>query len=995
MSKLKHVYYFIIACILYACSALQPDNSTFSNVQTSFNGFAVTSGATDGPDTGDLISWTDSDGRARTAFMVNPYSTLTGGTYGGFMKKYTYTLSTNVVRTVTPGVTSPGFGFVVSQRSSDYLEFSSQYTPNGTKTIVSQGPDHVVIRYSWLDFRSSGGTIVQVKPTVEWTFVTGQLHPVYAVTYDTSSLALGDYSGTAQSPSGDMEFADLTTSVVSGVAWGDKWKFKTTSAPHSFTSTWTYNVANTIPYLNLFNTPKAAEYGVVQTQPYAQHDAGSGFFYSNWNKTSATLIRDFCMQASPNTMPQTWCYTHITNQFHLPANNTRKPIAFKMNAGAVGTNSATKYTSGGTGSITGYPYQSYSTSVVFGATNSVSASVTRTEALVATTLTATKGTVATSGIAGVGRTDTATYVPTGYNQLYSTFDVTPNGSGAVAVSMALGSKTLKYPLFRIFNKSSVPAEVKYDGVLQTSGTNYVASLDSTNSVLWLLLKKSVTGTHTLSVDDVPVVDAGPDVADSSDAPFDAGMPWTGVSIANNQSVGGYMSDVYSWYDTSNKLRTMSLVRNNAADPASLYGGYVRQFTYYNGASNVTAAGRSTSHPGWGYTVHHLNGGLDRDTMSSRRHTGSFRTVFSGAHHAMHEYTWTVLTSQGDVPNGFPQVDRNVNITIQYLVSTGRNQVLWAHTVDTSPLGSNVLDADDRSPYGDIRYDGVESPISGLGWGDRYKFRTTSSPVNFNSTWTYNVANTIPHTLMWTDSNNLEIGAVQTEAYTTKDGGQMNFYQQWNKTSATKTVTGCTPNTQTMPVDWCWTYQMNQYDFPWDANAKRFAWGTNTGAVGQTAASVYSWASTYSGYPYRSSSVLLNLGQKGETDTLVEQMEKTLASTVSATVGTVPTTGPAGVANANTITYATAGYDPVYGTYVVSASGNQVAMSINAGANTLVNPMIRIKSYTTTVPNTIVVGGVTLYKDVDFFGSAVNFDSSNELWLTLNKSITGSTTITVN
>lgn len=990
--KLKYLFYITLASVIYACTGtssvpIPPESS----IATSSSGFSVTTGSTDGPDTGDLIAWTDADGRARTAFMVNPYSTLTNGTYGGFMKKYTYTLPNTTVRTVNPGSTSPGFGFVVSQRTSDYIEFNTRYTPTGTRTVVSQGADHITIRYSWTDFRANGGTTVAVKPMVEWTFVTGMTHPVYSVTYDSSALALGGFSGAAGAPAGDMEFADVTTSTVDGVGWGEKWKFKTTSAPHSFASTWTYNVANTIPYLMMWNTSKAAEYGIVQTEPYTRHDSGAANFYSNFNKTSTTRVVDFCMQANPNKMPFNWCYPYIVNQYQLPGNNIKKPLGFRMNYGSVGTNSAGKYTSNGGGTVTGYPYHSYSDAVVFGATNAISTEVTRQEALAAITFTATKGTVVTTGIAGVGRTDTITYSPVGYNPVYSTLDVTANGSGVAAVSLALGAKTLVNPVLRVLSKSSSPTEVKYDGTVQTAGTDYVASLDTTNSVLWLVLKKSVTGTHTVAIDDV-VVDAGSDV---TDAPFDAGMPWTGVSIANNQSVGGYMSDVYSWYDASNKLRTMSLVRNNAADPAGLYGGYIRRFTYLSGASTITADGRSTSHPGWGYTVHHLNGGLDRDTMSSRRHTGSFRTVFAGAHHAMHEYTYTVLTSQGDVPNGYPQVDRNVNITIQYIVSTGRNSVLWAHTVDTSPLGSNVLDADDRAPYGDIRYDGVETPISGLGWGDRYKFRTTSSPVNFNSTWTYNVANTIPHTLMWTDSSNLEIGAVQTEAYTTKDGGQMNFYQQWGKTSATKTVTGCTPNTQVMPLDYCFTYQMNQYDFPYDANAKRFAWGTNSGSVGQTAAWNYSWTASYSGYPYRSSSVMMNMGQKGETDTLVGQVEKTLASSVSASIGTVPTTGPAGINNANTITYATAGYDPVYGVFVVTASGNQVAMTINSGANTLVNPMIRIKNYTTTVPNTIVVGGVTLYKDVDFFGSAVTFDGSSEMWLTLNRSITGSTTITVN
>jgi hypothetical protein len=876
----------------------------------------------------------------------------------------------------------PGMGFMVTSRSSDYKNFSSQFTGSGTKT-TSSGSEHYIIKYEWSALKASDGTSVPVRCVAEWMFLTGRDNPVVSVTFDTSSVSIGTYSGNAIAPEGDFEFSGASGSTVDGVGWGDKYKFLTTSSPVSFNSTWTYNTANTVPYVTEWNTASNSEVGLVQTQNFSKHEGGAGIFYSNWTKTSATRITDAGMSPS-QTMPLNWNWTYLANQWQLPTYNTRKPIGYLLPYGSVGTDSGYKYSSKNTTQMDGHPYQSYSTFLVLNPKGKTATVVTNVEAAMGVTLSATKGTVVTTGIGGTGRTDTVTYSPAGYNPIYSTFDFNPDGAGALSATMNFGTKTYTKPVFRILGKTSVPTSVLYDGVAETG---YVASVDTTTNVLYLALNRAVTGSHTLRVDDV-VVDAG---SDSSDG--EAGAPWSQMAVAT-QTLSSFVGETYTWQDANNQPRTCFLVHNDALDPVSLYGGYVRNCTYKSGAATISADARSSSHPGWGYTVHHINGGSDADTMSSRRAPGAYRTVFAGKHHMLHEYTWTVLRSQGDLPL-VPQVDRNINITIQYLFASGRSHPVWVHTMDTSNLAANALNADDRAPYGELKFDGVEGAISGLGWGDQYKFRTTSSPVTLASTtWTYEATNRVPHTMLWTDSNNLEVGAVQTESYTTKVSGYGWLYLNWGRNSSNKIINSGTPATQSMPADWNWTYQLVQYDIPWDANSKRFGWGTNTGSVGQSSYSEYGDATTGSGYPYRSHSVFYVLDQKGTTDTVVAQVENSLDNVMSATVGTVPTTGPAGIggASANSVSYGSSGYDPVYGTFVVTAASNLFNVQFALGAKTLVHPILRVKSYTGTEPNTLMVGGVTLYKDVDYFASVLTFDGSNELWITLNKTLTGTVSV---
>ena len=103
--------------------------------------------------------------------------------------------------------------------------------------------------------------------------------------------------------------------------------------------------------------------------------------------------------------------------------------------------------------------------------------------------------------------------------------------------------------------------------------------------------------------------------------------------------------------------------------------------------------------GFGFTVNHgMKGGAGAAG-------GQFRPVFVGDHHAIYEYTF-------EVSAGLP-------VTLQWLFATGRDHPLLAITYDMTKRTAGI-EADTRTPYGDMAWDGDENAattvVSGVGLG---------------------------------------------------------------------------------------------------------------------------------------------------------------------------------------------------------------------------------------------------------------------------------------
>jgi len=324
---------------------------------------------------------------------------------------------------------------------------------------------------------------------------------------------------------------------------------------------------------------------------------------------------------------------------------------------------------------------------------------------------------------------------------------------------------------------------------------------------------------------------------------------------------------------------------------------------------------------------------------------------------------------------------------------------------------NALEDDSRAPYGELLFDGSASEgdhsiIAGVGWGDRYRFTSTANPVTYDSAWTWNVPNTIPYAKLWTTDVDATMGTVQTQTIVQQDAGGYFGTDRWNTTSAAGDACDAGqdgPSAHSMPCSYNWPFQSINYSMGEviggsngdPTNNTRLAWGTNFGFLGQSAYYVQGseyWGgplpdATAPGWPKKSYSVYVVLGThtSDPVGAQVAEVEAVQSLVLAATVGSVATSGPAGVNRADTVTYAPAGYDHVYGTLAFVASGNALDATISVGAGrTLRHPIVVVRNFASTSYPSVRWDGVEQTIDMDYFPSLRA--SAQELWITLNADV---------
>ncbi len=447
-------------------------------------------------------------------------------------------------------------------------------------------------------------------------------------------------------------------------------------------------------------------------------------------------------------------------------------------------------------------------------------------------------------------------------------------------------------------------------------------------------------------------------AGSSSAGFTSGPAGCAPMVLDaGVSVGGYLSDRYAWSDGACQPRSAALVRNTAADPGGSRGGFMRELKWRRGAGDdVTARGTGASGwNGWGYVVNHYGNTADL----SGDHTGTFRTVLAGAHHAIHEFKVRMT------PGG------PVDATVHWFFATGRTHPVYFITYDATPAGANTVNADSRAPYGDLAFEGTAAAIGGIGWGDKYRFTTTGAgPLTISSAWDYAQANVVPYVRMWSQGSDAEMGAVQTQSWETKPaggdyGGGLLGSACWGKTSSNRGAQCVQGMGWTMPTDWLWPFQLSQYELPFTNDSHRLAWGTTYGAVGRS--SYMAFGKTLSGYPTQTYSVFMTVGKKSTQTTLeqVTQVERMLAAQVSAT------------------------YQPSYGVWSAPMAAGGATVTIDPTGGALVSPVFRFTGFTAAAPSRVTLDGAP-------FGStfATVDAASQTLWLTLHGTVTARVTLHV-
>jgi PKD domain len=485
-----------------------------------------------------------------------------------------------------------------------------------------------------------------------------------------------------------------------------------------------------------------------------------------------------------------------------------------------------------------------------------------------------------------------------------------------------------------------------------------------------------------------------------------------IQIEHDVTVASMVSDRFTWLDGANQPRVAVLAHNDGqTGPGGTRGGELREFRYQTPGGQRVVAASSSGASGFGYVVSHPDGteacmpGAPDTSALGHFISGTFTRVFEGLHHAILRFTQTY--PRYCALGAAPVAPLDIPVTMEWVFSTGHDNPLWALTWDLSGVPADALSDDSRGPYGELLFDGAaseaaQSTVAGVGWGDRYKFASTTNPVTMNSAWTWNVANTIPYVKLWTTAVDATMGTVQTQTITQQDAGGYWGTNRWNTTSAggnacTVAIGGVD---HLMPCDFNWPYQSINYSLSGvstPTSNSRLAWGTNFGFLGQTQyltqGSAYYGGplpdTTAPGWPRKSYSnyVVLGTHSSGPVEGQVTQVETVQSLTLSATVGSVVTSGPAGAARADNVTYAPAGYNHVYGALAFAASGNRLDANIAVGTGTLKKPLLILGSYTGAYP-TIKLDGVTLVSDVDYFPSLRA--GASELWITLNRDLLGAT-----
>jgi hypothetical protein len=452
----------------------------------------------------------------------------------------------------------------------------------------------------------------------------------------------------------------------------------------------------------------------------------------------------------------------------------------------------------------------------------------------------------------------------------------------------------------------------------------------------------------------------------------------------NQHVvlGSFDTDEVGWQGARCSPRKASLVR--------VGGGYVRRFVYdVDGAPRTATGTGKGGHQGWGFTMNHYG----KTSTSGQGAPGTFGPLFVGRHHAIYRYAFTVTIAGRKVP-----------VVQHWFFATARDNPVLATTYDVSGSPPGSLVADSRTPYGDIAWDGDDQAsrtvVDGVGWGDRYKFVTTTAPLTMESAWDYSKPNRVPYVLAWTVASDAEMGAVQTQTYDQHDAGGYWFYENWGRTSA-----NAAPQKEgqigRMTPPWNWTYQINQYELcaadpkclDRPTGSHRLAWGANYGAIGGATAGSGDYAAygddkMISGYPYNSYSVFMVLGRHSEAPVArqVAAIEAVQATRLTATVGSVPAMGPGGVGRADRVKLTPRGYDHNYGVWRVDAADNALKVQMQVDRGELRSPILAVSAYDASELPMVRVDGVAMIEGIDYFASLE--PPVSRAWITFRRGWSG-------
>jgi hypothetical protein len=331
-------------------------------------------------------------------------------------------------------------------------------------------------------------------------------------------------------------------------------------------------------------------------------------------------------------------------------------------------------------------------------------------------------------------------------------------------------------------------------------------------------------------------------------------------------VNGVKVDKYTWKDSQNRPRSVSLKQEGQGNPG--HGGYAVQMTYQvkNGATwqKITVNAAPGNDGGFGYFVSHeryrdfVGGGNDTiahkvfhkddSPLSLQFPVVASKPAVQNPNAAAHRFTFEYprYGTVKPIPKGPDGNDVRLTpvnqtqlqlyklpVTVTWVFQNGFDYPRIATKVSFDEVpGPDRVNFDLRGPYGVMRFDNNgNGVISRVIWGDRFHFRSTPAKLTRNSTWTWNQANSGAryNALI---AGGFEMGLVEPKTFASSkmvDG----YSDGRGKTSATYHGGNGCPDAGAigvLPCDWEWPYQSAQYSLPYDdpdasTNFKKMAWGS--------------------------------------------------------------------------------------------------------------------------------------------------------------------------
>jgi len=448
-----------------------------------------------------------------------------------------------------------------------------------------------------------------------------------------------------------------------------------------------------------------------------------------------------------------------------------------------------------------------------------------------------------------------------------------------------------------------------------------------------------------------------------------------IVVQKGVEVNGKKCDVVTWTDREGRERSIALVRADG-DTKGFSGGYIEEYSYFAGDQKKTGRAWNQAQAevsGLGVVVNH-----HKAFSSSKAHSAGARTEFvlEGKSHCLWRFR-SEMSGMG----------KAVGLTVDWVIADGRSEILWSVSYDCSKLKDGEISWDARGPYFQFDWDGdgkfYDAPISGIRWGDKYRFKTTQY-AREKSAWDYTEPNRVPYVMLWKDLplGDVECGVVQTQSWAEQDAGGY----WWAPKAWGKTGTG-------MPENWNCPFQLNAYE---GYGGEKMAWGTSFGFVGSSAYARVD-GQKRKGYPFQGYSVLIVNGRHtdGVTDSAIGTMESSQGAELTVREGRAVARGPRYAGLAEEADFVPPGWDALHAAWSVEAGKlGRTSLTLSVPAGRMKGTLFEIHGYpgpgpprTVMLNQKALAGGKEVHLSVD--------PASRTLWITIVPEVSaGKTTLEI-